>query len=70
MVSSWMVDFGFRAPYFLFAAAIAAFHRLMLEKNQPAPAAESAESPFKLMELAPGVSAEEVRQKTTAKYAE
>jgi len=28
------------------------------------------DSPFKLIELAPGVSAEEVRQKTTAKYVE
>jgi acyl CoA:acetate/3-ketoacid CoA transferase beta subunit len=27
-------------------------------------------SPFKLIELAPGVTAEEVRQKTTANYAE
>ena len=31
---------------------------------------ESHERPFRLMELAPGVSAEEVRQKTTAKYDE
>ena len=28
------------------------------------------DSPFKLIELAPGVSAEEVREKTTARYAE
>jgi 3-oxoacid CoA-transferase subunit B len=28
------------------------------------------EHPFKLIELAPGVSAEEVRQKTTAQYTE
>ena len=28
------------------------------------------DSPFKLIELAPGVSTEEVRQKTTAKYVE
>jgi acyl CoA:acetate/3-ketoacid CoA transferase beta subunit len=27
-------------------------------------------SPFKLIELAPGVTTEEVRQKTTAKYEE
>jgi hypothetical protein len=35
LISSWMVDFGFRATYFLMAGAIAAFHRLMLEKRQP-----------------------------------
>jgi acyl CoA:acetate/3-ketoacid CoA transferase beta subunit len=28
------------------------------------------DSPFKLVELAPGVNAEEVREKTTANYAE
>ncbi len=28
------------------------------------------DSPFKLIELAPGVTCEEVRQKTTAQYAE
>jgi len=28
------------------------------------------ESPFRLIELAPGVTAEEVREKTTAKYEE
>jgi 3-oxoacid CoA-transferase B subunit len=28
------------------------------------------DSPFKLIELAPGVAADEVRQKTTAKYVE
>ncbi len=36
-VSSWMVDFGFRATYFLMAAVVAAFHRQMLLKRQPAP---------------------------------
>jgi O-antigen ligase len=33
-ISSWMVDFGFRATYFLMAAAIAAFHREMLLKQE------------------------------------
>jgi acyl CoA:acetate/3-ketoacid CoA transferase beta subunit len=28
------------------------------------------QSPFKLIELAPGVTAEEVREKTTARYAD
>jgi acyl CoA:acetate/3-ketoacid CoA transferase beta subunit len=28
------------------------------------------DSPFRLVELAPGVTAEEVREKTTAKYEE
>jgi acyl CoA:acetate/3-ketoacid CoA transferase beta subunit len=28
------------------------------------------DSPFKLVELAPGVTSEEVREKTTAKYVE
>jgi acyl CoA:acetate/3-ketoacid CoA transferase beta subunit len=31
---------------------------------------EDHESPFKLIELAPGVTAEEVRAKTTARYVE
>lgn len=35
VVSSWMVDFGFRVTYFLTIACIAAFHRLMLTKAQP-----------------------------------
>lgn len=30
-LSSWMIDFEFRATLFLFCAAIAAFHRLLLE---------------------------------------
>ena len=38
-ISSWMVDFAFRATYFLLAAATAAFHRQMLLKR-----AETSES--------------------------
>lgn len=30
MVSSWMVDFAYRANYFMFCGAIAAFHRMMM----------------------------------------
>jgi O-antigen ligase len=29
MVSSWMVDFGYRPTFFMFTAAIAAYHRLL-----------------------------------------
>jgi hypothetical protein len=36
LVSSWMVDFGFRTSLFLFLAAIAAFHRALLEKESDA----------------------------------
>jgi hypothetical protein len=32
LISSWMVDFAYRATYFLFAGAVAALHRLLLVK--------------------------------------
>ncbi len=42
IVSSWMVDFGFRATYFLTIASIAAFHRQLLLKMQPTEEKEEA----------------------------
>ena len=33
LISSWMVDFAFRATFFLFTAAIAAFHRLLVQSE-------------------------------------
>ena len=35
MISSWMVNFTYRTTFFLMAAAAAAFHRHLLNKNQP-----------------------------------
>jgi hypothetical protein len=35
MVSSWMVDFGYRPTFFMFAGAIAAFHRHLYGLNRP-----------------------------------
>src|SRR5205085_889379 len=35
IISSWMVNFTYRVSFFLMAAAIAAFHRQLMEKNQP-----------------------------------
>jgi hypothetical protein len=41
-VSSWMVDFCYRPTFFMFVAAISAFHRLLIDKHSaeavPAPA--------------------------------
>jgi O-antigen ligase len=34
LVSSWMVDLGYRPTFFLFAGAIAAFHRYLLGLNE------------------------------------
>ena len=42
-VSSWMIDWHNRATYWLMIAAVAAFHRLMLDKNRAAVAAEITE---------------------------
>ena len=33
MISSWMVDLGYRPTFFMFTAAIAAFHRHMMKLN-------------------------------------
>jgi hypothetical protein len=35
LVSSWMVDFGYRGTFFLLCGAIAALHRLMMREQQP-----------------------------------
>lgn len=42
MVSSWMVDFGYRPTFFMFAGAIAAFHRHLYGLNH---SAEEEEAP-------------------------
>ena len=41
MASSWMVDLGFRPPFFMFTAAVGAFHRYLYKLNEPAPEAEA-----------------------------
>jgi hypothetical protein len=38
--SSWMIDFGYRPTYFMFAAAVAAFHRLVHFRGEFAPVPE------------------------------
>ncbi len=40
MASSWMVDLGFRPPFFMFTAAVAAFHRYLYKLNEPEPESE------------------------------
>lgn len=35
-VSSWMVDFGFRTTFFMFAAAASAFHRILMRLDERA----------------------------------
>ena len=46
MISSWMVDFGYRPTFFMFTAAIAALHRhlhhIRAEDHEPEPALEPA----------------------------
>jgi hypothetical protein len=46
-VSSWMVDFAYRPTFFMFVAAISAFHRHLLRKHaeEPQPAAEIEPAP-------------------------
>ena len=46
MVSSWMVDFGYRPTFFMFTAAIAALHRHLHLKTLESEAEPSAESPL------------------------
>ena len=36
-VSSWMVDFCYRPTFFMFVAAVSAFHRHLLRKQSPGP---------------------------------
>lgn len=38
--SSWMIDFGYRPTYFMFAAACAAFHRILHFREQTVEAAQ------------------------------
>jgi O-antigen ligase len=40
--SSWMVDFTYRPPFFMFVASISAFQRYLLDKNKPVEIAEIA----------------------------
>lgn len=45
MISSWMVDFGYRPTFFMFAAATAAFHRHLYGLNRPEEENESVALP-------------------------
>ncbi len=49
MVSSWMVDLGYRPTFFMFSAAVAAFHRHLYKLNLP----ESDELPSAAGSLVP-----------------
>ncbi len=41
-VSSWMIDFGFRAAFFVMVAMVSAFHRLLMDRSPAyAPATDS-----------------------------
>ena len=44
-VSGWMVDFAYRASFFLFTATIAAFHRMLYLKAEETAAADLAPEP-------------------------
>jgi hypothetical protein len=44
-VSGWMVDFAYRASFFLFTAAIAAFHRMLYLKAEETAAADELPEP-------------------------
>ena len=44
-VSGWMVDFAYRASFFLFTAAIAAFHRMLYLRAEETAAAEAEPEP-------------------------
>ncbi len=46
MSSSWMIDFGYRPSYFMFSAAIAAFHRHLSGTWKPELAVETVEAPI------------------------
>jgi hypothetical protein len=42
-VSSWMIDFGFRAAFFVMVAMVSAFHRILMDRSPDyAPATEEA----------------------------
>lgn len=53
VVSSWMIGWYNRATYWLIAAACAAFHRIMLEKEQDQIAAEAAANPLPEVDTSP-----------------
>ena len=53
VVSSWMIGWYNRATYWLIAAACAAFHRIMLEKEQAQLAAETAANPLPEVDTSP-----------------
>jgi hypothetical protein len=45
VVSSWMIDFGFRASFFVMVAMISSFHRILMDRTAGyAPAAEEQEA--------------------------
>ena len=62
MVSSWMVDLGYRTTYFMFTAATAAFHRHLLRLNEVSEEEEKEESSGALVPAIPAWRARFVPQ--------
>ena len=53
MVSSWMVDFAYRAALFMMVAAIAGYHRLMLKKKSEVEQEETAQDAIEALQPMP-----------------
>lgn len=62
MVSSWMVDLGYRTTFFMFTAATAAFHRHLLRLNEVPAEEKAVENAGVLLPAIPGWRARFVRQ--------
>lgn len=57
-VSSWLIDFGFRAAFFIMVAMVSAFHRILLDRQPGYLASEAAEpaAPDRFTTLSPALA--------------
>ncbi len=57
-VSSWLIDFGFRAAFFIMVAMVSAFHRILMDRQPGFVSTEAAEpaAPDRFTSLAPALA--------------